>query len=162
MSRSEPTANDIIRYGKITAVYPERCTARVEFSDREKIVSKELAIGQANTFKNRDEILYDPGEMVLCAFYANGLAEGVILCAVYDAKNPPTVGNKNRRVSILEDEAHFLCDREKHLLQAKDHYGSYILFKDGDIILQAKRNIHLNPGDIPCEKLLTHIGTQFD
>ena len=164
MSRKEPTVNDAIRVGRISAVYPERCTATVLFPDRDGLVSKELSIGQRNTLKNNDECLYDPGEHVLCAFYGNGLSEGAVLCSIYDANNLPMVGDKDRRLVVFEDGAHIFHDRKNHIFQIMDYYGSFILFKDGDIVQQSARHVHLNPHDIPAENVKgpAHLAAQFD
>ena len=41
MSRQAPTTNDVIRVGRVTAVYEERHTVTVEFKDRgDGIVTK--------------------------------------------------------------------------------------------------------------------------
>lgn len=162
MSRREPTVNDVIRVGRVSAVFPERNTATVMFPDRDGLVSKELAIGQRNTLKNKDEVLPDPGEHVICAFFGNGLSEGVILGSIYDQKNVPPVGDKDRRLVIFENGTHLFHDRKENILQIMDHYGSFILFKNSDIIMQSARHIHLNPGDIVPEYIAPHLGSQFD
>ena len=162
MSRKNPTVNDVIRVGRVSAVYPERGTVTVQFPDRDGLVSKELSIGQKNTFKNKDECLCDPGEHVVCAFYGNGLSEGVVLCSIYDRKNNPLVGNKDIRLIIFENGTSLFHDRKENIMQIMDHYGSFVLFKDGDIILQSARNIHLNPGDIAPIQIAPHLESQFD
>lgn len=162
MSRKEPTVNDVIRVGRISAVYPERMTATVLFPDRSGLVSKELAIAQKNTLKNKDQVLPDPGEHVVCAFFGNGLSEGVVLNAIFDANNAPVVANGDVRLIAFENGASLFHDRKQHLMQIMDHYGSFILFKDSDIIVQSKRHIHLNPGDVAPIDIPAHIGSQFD
>jgi phage baseplate assembly protein V len=144
VSRKEPTVNDIIRVGKISAVYPERGTATVQFPDRDGLVSKELAIGQRNTLKNKDESFPDPGEHVVCAFFGNGLSEGVILSAIYDAKNRPNTGNPDIRVTEFEDGTTFTVDRKSHIVKIEDSFGSYIEFADGNIYIKSAGNIYLN------------------
>jgi phage baseplate assembly protein V len=135
MSRQEPTVNDVIRVGKISAVYPERGTATVQFPDRDGLVSKELAVGQINTLKNKDESFPDPGEHVVCAFYGNGLSEGVVLSAIYDAKNKPNTGSSDVRTTKFEDGTTLSVDRTGHIVEIKDSFGSYIKFADGNIYL---------------------------
>lgn len=144
MSRKEPTANDVIRVGLVSAVFPERCTATVVFPDRENLVSKELSIGQKNTLLNRAEFLPDPGEHVVCAFFGNGLAEGVILCTIYDKNNPPTVGNQERTIYTWPDGAEWFYDREQHIMQFKDSYGSVIRMAGGHITVKAAANVYIN------------------
>ena len=163
MSRKQPTVNDVIRVGRVSAVFPERNAAIVLFPDRDGLVSKELSVGQRNTLKNKDEVLPDPGEHVICAFFGNGLSEGVVLCSVFDRKNNPMVGDKDRRLVIFENGAHFFHDRRQNILQIMDHFGSFVLFKDADIIIQSKRHVHINPGDmLPEEITPPHLGSLFD
>ncbi|MDR3164982.1 MAG: hypothetical protein LBU13_05340 [Synergistaceae bacterium] len=144
MSRQEPTVNDVIRVGKISAVYPERGTATVQFPDRDGLVSKELAISQINTLKNKDESFLDPGEHVVCAFYGNGLSEGVILSAIYDTKNKPNAGDSDVRTTVFEDGTTFLVNRRGHIVEIKDSFGSYIRFADGDIYIKSAARLYLN------------------
>lgn len=118
MSRREPTANDVVRVGRVSAVYPERGTVAVEFPDRERLVSKELAVGQRNTRRNADEVHLDVGEKVVCAFYGNGLAEGVVLGCIYDTKNPPKVGAADQRTLTFQDGTRIFYNRKTHELRA--------------------------------------------
>ena len=144
MSRGEPTVNDVIKVGRVSAVFPERCTATVIYPDRDNVVSKELSIGQKSALLNRAEFFPDPGEHVVCAFYGNGLSEGVVLCSLYDKPNPPTVGNQERTVYIWPDGAEFFYDREQHIMQFKDSYGSVIRMAGGDITVKAAGNGYIN------------------
>lgn len=162
MSRGEPTVNDVIKVGRVSAVFPERCTATVIFPDRDNVVSKELSIGQKSALLNRAEFLPDPGEHVICAFYGNGLSEGVVLCSIYDKANPPTVGNQERTIYTWPDGAEFFYDRKQHIMQFKDSYGAFMLFKNGEILLQGRPNIHLNPDDLDPEPIALHVGNIFD
>lgn len=118
MSRAEPTVNDVIRVGKVSAVFPERATATVEFKDRDGLVSKELAIMQGNTLKNRDYRLVDVGEHVVAAFFGNGLSEGVILGCVYDRKNDSDTADQDVRRVTFDDGADIRYDRKEHKLTA--------------------------------------------
>lgn len=90
MSRKEPSANDVIRVGRISAVYPERHTATVQFSDRSGIITKELPVMACRTLKNKFYHMPDENEQAVCAFYGNGLSEGVIIGSVYseNKQNP--------------------------------------------------------------------------
>ena len=144
MSRENLSVNDAIRVGKISAVYPERGTATVHFPDRDGLVSKELPIGHRNTLKNKDESFPDVGEHVVCAFFGNGPSEGVILSAIYDAKNKPPVGDPDIRVTTFDDGTTFTVDRKKHIVEMKDSFGSYIKFANGNIYIMAAANIYLN------------------
>lgn len=145
MSRQNPSANDVIRVGRVTAVYEERHTVTVEFQDRgDGLVTKELPVGVPLTRKNHAYSLPDEGEHVVCAFYGNGLAEGVVLCSIYDEKNAPPCQDRDRYYIEFEGGAHILIDRRDKVFQIQDFHGSYILMKDTDIHIKAKRFIYLN------------------
>lgn len=152
MSRAEPTVSDVIRVGKVSAVFPERATATVEFKDRDGLVSKELAVMQGNTLKNRDYRLVDVGEHVICAFFGNGLSEGVVLGAIYDRKNDAPIDEQDTRCTIFEDGAAVFYDRKEHVFQIKDSHGSFIQMKDGNITIQSAALLLLNPGSSPIVK----------
>ncbi len=158
--------NEYVRFrvGKVSSYDAPTCTARVVFDDKDDMVSNPYQLVFPNSLKNRDEIHLDPGEHVVCLCLGNGYETGFVLGAIYDGKNPPTVGDKDRRVTIFDDDMHIFQDRKNHIFQIKDHYGSFILFKDGDIILQSAHFIHLNPHDIPAEDLTgpAHLAAQFD
>ena len=150
MSRAAPTANDIVRVGKVVATYPERHTVTVKFEDRgDGLTTKELPVGTSLTLKNHSYALPDIGEHVVCLFYGNGLSEGVVISAVYDNKNLPPCGNQDRYYFEVEGGAHLLVDRKEKFIRIRDFEGSFILMKGGDIIIQAAQNLHLNPGAEP-------------
>ena len=147
MSRSEPTANDIVRVGKVAAKYEERHTVTVNFEDRgDGLTTKELPVGTSLTLKNHSYALPDVGEHVICLFYGNGLSEGVVISTIYDKKNSPPCANEDRYYFEFEGGAHVLVDRKDKFIQIQDFEGSFILMKDGDISIQAAANIHLNSG----------------
>lgn len=152
-----------LRAGRVSSYDPKTHTARIKFSDRGGLVSLPYQVGLPNTAGNREERHLDVGEHVLCACPGNGLETGYVLCALYDAKNPPSVGNRDRWVRVFEDGAHMFYDRAQHIFQFKDSYGSFILFKDGKIIIQSADVILLNPGS-GAEELggTVHLGAQFD
>lgn len=155
-----------LRDGHVSSYDAKTHKARVLFSDRDNLVSHPYQVLLPNTAINREECHLDVDEHVLCLCLGNGLETGYVLGTIYDAKNPPTVGNQERWVRIFGDGAHMFYDRELHIFQFEDSFGSYILFKNGDIIMQSKRHIHFNPGDIPAEDLggplPLHLQAQFD
>lgn len=118
MSRENPSTKDILRVGKVSAVFPERCTATVEFKMRDGLVTKELAIMQGNTLKNRDYRLVDVGEHVACAFYGDGASEGLILGCIYDRKNDNDTNAQDVRRLTFDDGADIRYDRAEHKLTA--------------------------------------------
>lgn len=136
MSRKEPTVNDVIRVGRISAVFPERGTATVTFPDRGGLVSKEIPIGQPNTLLNKDYVLPDPGEHVVCAFFGNGLSEGVVLCSIYDAKNVPATNDPDKRTVLFPDGTRLEYDRKTHKLSGRVA-GDVDIEVEGDAEIEA-------------------------
>ena len=155
MSRKEASANDVIRVGRVVAVFEEHHTVTVEFQDRgDGIVTKELPVGVSLTLKNHAHALPDEGEHVVCAFYGNGLAEGVVLCAIYDEKNHPPCCDRDRYYIEFEGGAHLLVDRKERFIQIRDFEGSWIKMKNGSIFMEsATPYIDLNFHQEPEEKL---------
>lgn len=149
MSNASPTGNDLIRVGRVSAVYEQRLTVRVEFPDRSGLISKELPVLVPLTLKNHAYALPDPGEHVVCVFLDNGISEGFVFGAIYDGKNPPPCMDKDRYYIEFEGGAHILADRREKTMQIRDFYGSFIKFEKEDIILQSKHHIHLNPHNNP-------------
>lgn len=145
MSRAEPTVNDVIRVGKVSAVFPERSTATVEFKDRDGLVSKELAIMQGNTLKDRDYRLMDVGEHVVCAFFGNGLSEGVVLGAIYDRKNDNDTNDVDVRRTTFEDGADILYNRKEHRLIAYIP-GDVEVSTDSDVSAQVGGSLSADVG----------------
>jgi phage baseplate assembly protein V len=126
-------------------VYQERHTATVEFKDRgDGLVTKELPVSALLTRKNHAYAMPDEGEHVICAFYGNGLEEGVILGAIYDGKNAPPQQDRDTYYIKFEDDTSLSIDRKKHVVEVRDHYGSYIKFENGNIYIMAKENVYIN------------------
>ncbi|MDR3353944.1 MAG: hypothetical protein LBO21_02755 [Synergistaceae bacterium] len=150
-----------LRDGHVSSYDPATHTARIVFGDRDDMVSHPFPVLLPNTLKNKDEIHLDPGEHVMCLCFGNGIESGVVLGCVYDEKNPPTVGNRDRRTTIFDDGCHIFYDRKERIFQIKDSYGSFIKMKGGEIIIQAASNIHLNPGWEPDE-LGQNPGAEFE
>lgn len=87
----------LIRYGVVSAVYPERAAARVVYSDRQDMVSAELPVLQGACLQRRFYSLPKVGDNVVCLMAPNGEdGSGFILGSFYsDVNRPPTTdGNK--------------------------------------------------------------------
>jgi phage baseplate assembly protein gpV len=161
MSNSGAFESATLRDGHVSSYDAGTHTARVVFDDLDGMVSHPFPVILPNTLKNKDEIHLDAGEHVMCLCMGNGIESGIVLGCVYDKKNPPEVGNPAKRLTIFEDGSHVLVDRQEHLMQIKDSYGSFILMKDGDIVIQSANHVQINPGDSPVE-LPIHLAAQFD
>lgn len=141
-----PTNEDggVLRFGYVSVFDPEKKLARVRFPDKDNLVSGWLQLLVWNTLRNKDEINLDPDEHVACLMAGNGIERGVVLGSVWDDKNRPPVGDQDIRITTYKDGAAVMVDRERHIIEVKDHYGSYIRFADGNIYIMAAANVYIN------------------
>lgn len=56
---------------------------KVYFPDWDEKVSFDLPVMQKNTLNSKYYWMPEPEEQVICAFFANGTQEGVVLGAIY-------------------------------------------------------------------------------
>jgi phage baseplate assembly protein gpV len=105
-----------LRDGHVSSYDPATHTARIVFGDRDDMVSFPFPVLLPNTLKNKDEIHLDVGEHVMCLCFGNGIESGIVLGCVYDEKNPPPVGNQDKRLTVFEDGALVEYDRATHEL----------------------------------------------
>lgn len=127
------------RFGYVSAYDPARHMARIQFPDKDNLVSAWIPVAIPNSLKNRDEVHLDVGEHVFCCMLGNGLESGVVLCSVYDDKNKPPVHEQDIRVVTFGDDTRILYDRAKHLLK---------IDCVGDIEIHANNHIKLTAGRI--------------
>lgn len=112
----ENTPFEAIRKGLVSSVNRENCTAQVYFPDMDEKVSFDLPVMQKNTLNTKYYWMPEPNEQVICAFFANGSQEGVVLGAIYsEADTVP-----------------------KEFLESDDCDG--ILFSDGTLIRYDVKN----------------------
>ena len=134
MSNESTEAGAHGRFGYVSVYDPERHMARIEFPDKENLVSGWLPVAVPNSKKNHDECHLDVGEHVYCNMMGNGLESGVVLCAVYDDKNKPPAGDADIRKTTYDDGTQILYDRKNKLLKVEC---------EGDIEIHAKGHIKL-------------------
>lgn len=79
--------NRVIMIGKVSAVYPEKATARVLFEDRDSDVSDELPILFTRAFGCEVYAMPEVGEEVMCIFLPNGIENGFIVGGYYNENN---------------------------------------------------------------------------
>lgn len=120
----------LIDIGKVSAIYPERCTARVFFDDREA-VSKELFIGVRGSQNTKEYWMPAIGEQVLCVFLQNS-TDGFILCSYYGQQDKKPVMDEKKRHVTFEDGTLVEYDSNTHtmLIKAK---GAINIIADGDV-----------------------------
>lgn len=105
------------RFGYVYKFDPETHRARIQFPDKDGLISAWIPVAVPNTKKNKDEFPLDKDEHVFCLFMGNGLEQGIVLCSIWDDKNRPPVKDKDIRVTTFEDGTVISYDRKKHLLK---------------------------------------------
>ena len=130
------------RFGYVSAYDPKRHMARVQFPDKDNLVSSWLPVAVPNSKKNKDETHLDIGEHVFCSMMGNGLEAGVVICSIYDDTNKPPTGDADTRKVTFDDGTEVYYDRKnsKMTINCK---GDIEIHADGNIKITAAR-IDLN------------------
>ena len=108
--------SELIRVGKVTSTNDETATARVQFADRDDVVSYNLPVLVKNTLKNKDYWMPDINEQVLCLFLPVGVEQGWIIGSFYTSVVTPPQQTKNVRDVLFEDGTSVKYNRESHTL----------------------------------------------
>jgi len=110
------------RVGKVTALLPDKGAVRVEFGDRNNLVSYELPVMVKQTLKNKDSYMPDVGEHVVCSFLGNGLEQGFVLGAIYSDEDTAINTDPDVRRTDFEDGTYHSYDRKNnvHLVHYMD------------------------------------------
>lgn len=110
---------NLIRFGIISSVDPEKCTARVTFPDRDNLVSAELPILQAVGLKNKSYLLPDVNESVVCLMMPNDPLSrgGFILGSFFNDKSKPPAANQDISRIKFGDGTTISYDRAAHELR---------------------------------------------
>jgi phage baseplate assembly protein V len=103
---------NLIRLGRVSSINAAEATVRVVFEDRDNMVSHDLPVVVANTFKNKDYYMPDIGESVVCIFLPNGISRGFVLGAVYSDVDRPAVSSPDKRQIHFSDGAVVEYDRQ--------------------------------------------------
>ena len=123
-----PDLDQLIRIGKITSVDEKKHTARVQFTDRDEMVSWDLPVLVPSTVDPQDYCLPVENTDVVCVFLPNGQQQGFIIGAFYTDQNPPPI-----------------ADRNKYLRKFKDGTSIEYDKTTGDLITKTKGIISDNP-----------------
>lgn len=131
----------IIRIGRVTTIYPERATVRVQFDDLSGIQSAELQVLMRRTHKDKDYDMFAIGEQVLCLFLPIARNTGFVIGSIYTVADVTSKFADNRmKVFKFEDGTEISYDRENKLFK---------LHSEGDINITTKTNITMTAdGDI--------------
>ena len=127
---------NLIRFGKVSAVIPERCAVRVVFDDRDNLVSAELLVLQSSCLNNRFYNLPDVGDSVLCLMAPNDEhGAGFVLGSFFTEKNPAPAQSSDISMVQFGEGSIISFDRAN---------SSLLIDCKGNITLKGK-NIFLNP-----------------
>lgn len=158
MAQNQNRVIGSIRPGEVSAIYPERGTARVRLPDL-GVVTAECRILFPACVKSHDYRMPEVGETVIVAFLGTGIETGFILGCIYTASDAVPVADPDVRHWSMEGAGVIEMNRRTRTLVIMDSYGSVIKMANGDIILKSNRFILLNPDsvDVPA-----HLLTLFD
>lgn len=149
--------HNIFRVGEVSSVDGSRHTVRVTFDDKEDVVSYDLRVLTLGTYRNKVQHLPDVKEQVLCAFLPNGEEMGFVLGSIYSEVDQPLLNDEDEYLFVIPGAIAVSINREKHEINIMDYHGSKIVLRLGDIIMQSKRHIHFNPGNINVPEHLNHV-----
>lgn len=141
-SELERRISEVLRVGVVSEVQPEKGLCRVSFGERVSPLSPWFA---PRAGKDREFWHPDVGEQaVYFSPYGDG-SEGFVLPGIFSNKMPlPDGAREGLHIIEYEDGARIEVDRKEHVVEIKDSYGSYIRMEDGDILIQATRELLLN------------------
>lgn len=133
--------DNLLAIGKVTSVNDEAGTCRVVLPDADNMESYDLRVLQAKTHQDKQYIMPDVGEMVLCAFLPSGNEQGFVLGAYYSATDPVPVTTRNKWHVQFKDGATIEYDRKAHVLSAVIP-GDATIKTEGNITATAKGSIN--------------------
>ena len=143
MSRElERRVDEIVGLGVISEVQHEAGLCRVSFGERVSPLSPWL-MGRAG--KDKEFWHPDIGEQaVFVSPYGDG-SEGFVMMGIMSDKMPlPAEAGKDKHVTEYADGTRFLVDRQQHIVEIRDSYGSVIRMAGGDITIKAAGNVYIN------------------
>ncbi len=115
---TERALRGMVRTGTVSAVFPERDTARVTFDDKDGTSSPELHILHRYSGKNKDYWIPDIGDQALCLFNNNdkSFSTGWILGTYFTDKQPPQVASPDIMRLDFADGTYIEYDRSSSTL----------------------------------------------
>lgn len=93
--------------GRVSAIYPDRATARVLFEDKggEEVVSRELSIVVKGSVRVKDYWMPKVDELVVCIFVEGSAKQGYILGSIFNEVDKVPVKDELKRHIEFEDGA---------------------------------------------------------
>lgn len=129
-------ARELVKEGRVSATFPERHTCRVEFEDKDGLISDELPVLTPWAWQNKSYALPDVGEVVVCLFASNAdqTGTGWIIGSRFHDNSPPNANRQDISRIDFKDGTFIEYDRSKHELRIECV---------GEIFIKGK-NIYLN------------------
>lgn len=111
---------NLIRVGKVVSINPSKATARVQFSDRDSLVSHDLQVICQTTKDVKEYHMPVIGEDVVCLFMPIGIESGCgfIVGAVYAGSNAVPVTDAAKKHLKFPDGTVLEYDSKAHILKA--------------------------------------------
>ena len=115
----EGEAREIIKEGVVTATYPTRHTLRVEFEDKDGLISDELPVLTTWALDNKMYHLPDVGETVICLFASNAdqTGTGWVIGSRFHDKSTPNANSQDKTRIDFKDGTFIEYDRASHKLR---------------------------------------------
>ena len=135
---NEAVLKNLIRIGKVVSINPAKATARVQFSDRDSLVSHDLQVICQNTKDVKEYHMPVIGEDVVCLFMPIGVESGCgfVIGAVYAGSNAAPVFDAAKHHIKFVDGTVIEYDYKTHTLKA-DVKGSATLKTSGNASVEA-------------------------
>ena len=117
----------ILKIGEVTAQDPSKCKIRATFDDEDGKTSYWLPVLQRKTLEDKDYLLPDIGEDVLCAFFNEAEEAGFVLGSFYAGEIETPAQSVDIRVVKFKDGAEFSYNRDSHELRGAIGDTSFVL-----------------------------------
>jgi len=137
----ENTPFETIRKGLVSSVNRENCTVKVYFPDWDEKVSFDLPVMQKNTLNTKYYWMPEPNEQVICAFFANGTEEGVVLGAIYSE------ADKVPSEFLVSDDCDGVLFSDGTLIRYDATNHILLIDVKGEIEIKADKNIRAKSGE---------------
>jgi len=137
----ENTPFEAIRKGLVSSVNRKNCTVRVYFPDWDEKVSDELPVMQKNTLNTKYYWMPEVDEQVICAFFANGTEEGVVLGAIYSEVD------KVPSEFLVSDDCDGVLFSDGTLIRYDATNHILLIDVKGEIEIKADKNIRAKTGE---------------
>jgi len=143
----ESVLRQIIRVGLVASVNDAAGTCRVTLPDADGMQTYDLRVVQRKTHRDKQSILPDVGEHVLCLFLPYGQEQGFVLGAFYSATDLPPVNTRNKAHWTFEDGTVLEYDRKLHKLTASVQ-GTVEITSTGDITATSGTLVQLEAPEV--------------